>query len=320
MCFGLERRDGINKCVLGDQTVAQLSSALLNGTYLQVPLFIPFNTGPYPYDTVNALPLVILSQKTRFTLRTQNAGNITMLQTNPPTFPAPTTRVIYPPGGTGMNLALKLQVAHTTGDEARAVLDMSRDDDGISYMINQNVRQDMDDFANFSNGAKWDIKLSSMTKPLKVLSFGLVPTRLRNNSGFNDKFMFGPQPIPTPPGMNNYQPFQNWQIIANGQTIQRNIPEEYSRLWLHVFRLESPVGEYIYSQYYDWNPCSKNSAGGYLDYTNLNNPVLTINFGNGGTGLDPINIGTAQSLRFVCNALDFNFWFFKSGNWSRAFN
>jgi len=28
----------------------------------------------------------------------------------------------------------------------------------------------------------------------------------------------------------------------------------------------------------------------------------------------------AQQLRLIINALDYNFWFFKGGNWTRTFN
>lgn len=303
--FPIDLRNGINMMILGDTTTAQRSAALLNGITLLIPLWLPFSV-----DTLNALPLVVLSQKTRFTFRSEILQNFTFT-------PIPGTILTF----TGLfDFLLLITVIHTTTDESRMIMDMSRDDDGISYMIHQNVRQESDDLANSASNASFHVKLSAMTKPLQCLYWGLVPTRLTNNSGFNDRFMFGPQPIPVPPGMNPYNPLLTWDIIANSQIIQRIVSSNYIRLWKHIVYFPSPVGDFTYFQTYTECPIAENASLGYLDYTNLNNPVLNINMGVGGTGLDPIIAGAPQSLRLIVNATDYNFWFFKSGNWSRAFN
>lgn len=303
--YPIDLRNGIDLMILGDTSTAQRSAALLNGTTLLIPLYEPFTM-----DTVNGLPLVCLSQKTRFTLKSQTLANFTFT-------PTPGTILTF----TGIfDFTLLLTVVHTTTDESRLTMDMSRDDDGVSYMIHQPVRQESDDFANSASNFITNIKLSAMTKPLRALYWALVPTRLTNNSGFNDKFLFGPQPIPLPLGMNPYNPILSWTIIANSQIIQRTVSRDYVRLWKHVLWFPAPVGEDIFFQPYSADMLSENTSLGYLDYTNLNNPQLTINFGIGGTGLDPIIPGAPQSLRLIVNADDYNFWYFKSGNWSRTFN
>lgn len=303
--YPIDLKLGVDTMMLGDSTTADRSLALLNGTTLLIPLYIP-----YTMDLMKSLPLVSLSQKTRKTFKSQPLNNFTLL-------PVAGTTLSF----TGIfDFSLLLTVIHTTAPESRAIMDMARDDDGVSYMIHQNVRQESDDVANSANNVVFNIKLSAMTKPLSALFWGLVPTRLANNSGFNDKFLFAPQPIPVPIGMNAYNPILSWGIIANSQIIQRTISRDYNRLWKHVLNFPSAPGEDIFFQLYSADVLCQNSSLGYLDYTNLNNPVLTINMGVGGTGLDPIIGGAPQSLRLIVNAWDYNFWFFKSGNWSRSFN
>ncbi len=293
--------------VYGDTTITQRSNLLLNGDAdgMYTPLWQPMDL-----CTSNALPLVTLSQKTRFLLKTRPFSNLVY---------NPTNAVITPT--TNFDFSLILEVIHTTGDESNFLLMMSQQDNGIAYLVHQHVRQDSGQFANTQNGFTIIEKMSGITKPIQVLYWALIPTRLINNTGFNDYYMFAPQPQPVPPGSTNYSPIIGWRIEANGQIVQRFVHEKYNRLYQHERKHKSLGGEYIYFQDYTADgPKLCNRADGYLDYTNLNNPTLHIAMGSGGTGVDPINPLVAQSLTVIFNALDYNFHYFHSGNWTRAFN
>ena len=308
--FGIEKMDAINRMIFGDRTQAQRSALLINGTAPGSPLLVQLFQ-PFSLDPMCCLPLVCLSQKTRFILKTQTLQNI--IQT-----PVAGTTVTT----TGrFNFTLLLTVVHTSGPEATKLLELSRDDDGIAYMIHQHVRQNSDDYASTQTGFIINCKLAAVTKPIKHLTWGLIPTKLINNTGRNDFFLFTPNPpIPIPAGMTPYSPIVSWSISANGQIIQRSILRDYTRLYKYIEYFDGFAGEDLFVQSYCRYPQAVNAATGYLDYTNLNNPVLQIITGNGGTGLDPDNAAVAQSLRLIINASDYNFWFFKSGNWSRTFN
>lgn len=303
--LNLEKRNAVERLTMGNTTTAVRTAAVTAGAEWYSPLWQPFDNDP-----TESLPLVTLSQKTRFLLKTFPLSQILQNPTNATvTMPAP------------FDFSLILTVIHSTGDEGAMLLSMSQGDDGVSYMIHQNVRQESDEFANVTNGYKAQSKLSGITKPIKVLKFALVPTKLVNNTGRNDRFFFSPQPVaPVPAGMTPYNPMISWNITANGQTIQREVFSEFNRIYQFFVYFPGVPGEYIYFERYSSVPHSHNAALGYLDYTNLNNPVLQITFGTGGTGTDPDTPTTAQSLRLIVNALDYNFWFMKSGNWSRAFN
>lgn len=303
--LGIEKTSAVNDMIQGDKTIAQRSSFLQNGGNLLVDMNLPFQT-----QDANALPIIVLSQKTRFSYKSKTLQQIS-------TTPVPGTTIT---NQSPWQHSLRAMVLHPTGDESAYLLKMSQESDGIAYMIHQNVRQNADDFSTTQNGVVLQAKLSAMTKPLKSLYWSLIPTRLQNDTGFNDIFMYTPNPIPTPPGMNPYNPVQSWRIEANGQIIQRDIESDYNQIYQHYLYHESFPDNQIFFQTYSQYPHSVNAAMGYLDYTNLNNPVLYMRMGVGGTGLDPLNPQTPQSLRLVVNSEDYNFWFFKSGNWSRSFN
>lgn len=308
--LNFERLDAVERMCYGDTTTAQRTALLLNGTTPGSPLLVPL-WQPFSRDPMNALPLVTLSQKTRFVLKSQPLQNITVLPT-PGTTLATTGNV---------NFTLLLTVVHTSGPEATKLLELSRDDDGIAYMIHQHVRQNGDDFASTQTGFVINCKLAGLTKPLKQFTWALIPTKLINNTGRNDMFFFNPQPpAPVPAGMTPYSPIVNWSVDANGQIIQRTVLRDYTRLYKYEQYQDGFAGEDVFVQQYAKYQHAVNASTGYLDYTNLNNPVLHITLGVGGTGTDPDTPANAQSLRVVINAEDYNFWFFKSGNWSRTFN
>ena len=308
--FGIERLDAYDRMIYGDTTTAQRSALLLNGTPPGSPLLVPLMQ-PFSFDPMSALPLVTLSQKTRYTLKANALANIT-------TLPVPGTTIAT----TGQtNFVLHVYHINPSGNESSLLLSLSRDDDGLVYMIHQHQRQSMDDFASIQTNFSIVEKLSGITKPLKDLTWALIPTRLTNNTGFNDIFFFAPNPpAPIPAGMNVYSPIVDWRIEANGLVIQRRVDRDYTRLYKYWFYYDGFAGEDVFTQSYTRFPLAENACGGYLDYTNLNNPVLHITTGVGGTGIDPLNAPNPQSLRVIVNARDYNFWFFKSGNWSRTFN
>lgn len=303
-----EKQKAIETQVYGNKTTAELATLLLNGDAdgMYTPLWQPLSI-----DTSTALPLVALSQKTRFLLKTQPLANILHNFNN---------SVITPLQN--YDFSLILQVVHTTGDEGNYVLAQSQTANGIAYMIHQHVRQDSGEYANQQNGFIIRDKMSGLTKPLMVVYWGLIPTKLRNNTGRNDIFFYTPNPpLPIPPGMSPYNPIVSWKIEANGQIVQRDLFRKYNLFHQHHRTHVSLAGDELFFQdYTSSGPTQANAATGYLDYTNLNNPVLQVTMGTGGTGVDPDNPQVAQALTVVYNALDYNFHFFHRGNWSRAFN
>lgn len=302
-----EERDAVNYLVRGDQTIAQRTLDLANGVDMFVDPMLPNNTAFH-----QSLPLVVLSQKVRAVLKTRSLLNL---------INTPIAGTTVTPNGL-YNMELWLKHVHLTGNEGDMLVDMSRQNAGICYMIHQNVRQNADDVFSTQNGFIANIKLSGMTKPLRLLRWAFVPTKLQNDTGRNDMFFFQPQPVlgPIPPGMNAYNPIVSWNIQANGQTVQRSVLRDYNRVYDHYHNNPSRFGDEIFEQLYTLYPHSVNAAVGYLDYTNLNNPVLQVIFGTGGTGIDPDIPANPQQLRLIVNAEDYNFWYFKSGNWSRSFN
>lgn len=303
----IEKRDAVNDLILGDKTTAQRNQALLNGADLYTDMFLPFEL-----HGTQAFPLLSVSQKLRMTLKTKALQNLIQL---------PVAGTTLTQNG-NLNFTIIAKVVHLTGREADLILDFTRDSQGISYLIHQNVRQNQDDIQSTTNGFVANVKLSSITKPIRFLQWALIPTKLQNDTGRNDYFFFQPQPNPgpVPAGMTPYNFIQSWSMEANGQIIQRTVPRTYTVVRDHYMYNPAPHGDEIFTQYYDQYPHSVNATLGYMDYTNLNNVVLSIVFGTGGTGTDPDVPANAQVLRLVVNAEDDNFWFFHSGNVSRAFN
>lgn len=306
--LGLERLESLRQQVRGDQTTAQRSALFVNGSKeepLLVPLYLPFCDDP-----MMALPILCLSQKTSFELRTKALENI--IQNLPG----------YQFASTGFpEFKLRLQVIHTTGSEGEFLLDLSRHPSGISYMIHQNVRQEHDIILSSEAKARKTIALSGITKPIQALTFGLIPNRFVNKTGYNDYFFFNPNPPPpVPPGMSAYAPLVAFEITANGLQICRRQRRTYNIYHIYDMYDKGFAGEDLYTENYSWWPHAINSAMGYLDFTNLNNPQLILDLGVDGTGVDPLNPAVPQELRLVVNATDYNFWFFKGGNWTRTFN
>lgn len=294
--------------VRGNQTIAQRSADLANGVQTITDMDMPFTR-----HLTQAYPLFTLSQKTRLVMK--SVPFLDEINT-------PIAGTTVTPNGP-YDYQLLLRVAHVTGDEADIVLDMSQAREGISYLIHQNVRQESDNnITSTATGAPINIRLPNITKPIRFLRWALIPTRLNNNTGFNDVFFFAPTPLigPVPPGMTAYNPIQSWSITANGQIVQRLVTRDVTRMAYWNLFHESRGGDEIQEQNYTEYPHSVNANVGYLDWTNLNNPVLTINTGVGGFGLDPINPLVAQAMTLIVNCEDINFWYFHAGNFTRAFN
>lgn len=303
----LEVYDRERRTNLGDTSTAQRNAALVNGTEMITDLMLPFTCVDESKMMEKAYPLVCLSQKTRFTLRLDTAANLIRTAGTTVTLNPPTTCEFY------------ITTVNTTADEGSALLAMSQQSDGISYMIHQRIRQMTDriQIANATGGIS-TVNLTSLTKPLKVLYWALIPEHLRDNTNRNDRFMYAPQPAPVPAGMNPYLPITSWSIESGGQIIQRTVDRQYNRIVQFGLRHPSPVGDEIFHQSYSLNPVCLNEAHGFLDWTNLNNPRLQITF-PGTTGIDTDTGGT-QALILIVNAVDYNWWYLKSGNITRAFN
>lgn len=293
---------------LGDTSTAQRNLALVNGHEMITDLMLPFSCVDETKMMEKAYPLICLSQKTRFTLRLDLLANLLQIA-------AGQTVTVAPP-----TLELYITSINTTADEGNALLSMSQQSDGITYMMHQRIRQNSDiiQIANATGGTPV-INLTSLTKPLKVLYWALVPSHLRDNTNRNDKFFFNPQPAPIPAGMGPYQPIRSWSIESGGNIIQRTIDRTYNKITQFGLRHPSPVGDEIFHQSYSLNPVCLNESHGFLDWTNLNNPRLSITFPST-TGLDTDIPATAQTLNLIVNALDYNWWYLKSGNITRAFN
>jgi hypothetical protein len=293
----------------GNRTIAQRSAELANGFQTITDLDLPFSR-----HLTQAFPIHVLSQKTRFVYKSRPFLDI---------INTPIAGTTVTPNGS-VDYQLLLRVAHVMGDEADIVLDMSRSKEGISYMIHQNVRQESDNnLTSTVTGSQINVRLANITKPIRYIRWALIPTKLINNTGRNDIFFFAPTPIlgPVPPGMTAYNPIQNWSINANGQIVQRVVTRDITRMWYWNKFHESIGGDEIFEQNYTEYPHAVNAAVGYLDYTNLNNPVLTITVGVGGFGFDPdVGAPTPQAMTLIVNCEDYNFWYMHSGNFTRAFN
>jgi hypothetical protein len=303
-----ERLEAINELIYGDSTTAERTALLANGTGANpmiIPLWLPLSDDP-----TQSMPIVTLSQRTRFTLQTDTLRNITQ---------SSVLNALTPTGDFNFNLLIT--VAYTTGDESNYFLSMAEQNQGLAYMIHQAVRQNTDDAFSQASGYEFVTKLSSLTKPLSILYFGFVPAKLLDNTGRNDRFFFKPNPPPpVPRGMSPYNPILGYKIDSNGLDIQRYVQRNLYRLYKRQSYFPSPSGDEIFFQPYTLNTMAVNASLGYLDYSNLNNPTIRVTFGVGGTGVDPDDPLLPQKLRLIVIAFDYNFLFFKSGNLSRAFN
>lgn len=308
----LEELDSEQRTNLGDSTTAQRNTALVNGVELITDLMQPFTCTDHSKMMDKAYPLLALAQKTRFTLRLQNIANLLQV-------PAGTTATVGAP-----TLELLLSLVNTTADEGSALVALSQQTDGVTYMIHQRIRQQSDiiQIASVTGGTA-NINLTALTKPLKVLYWALVPSHLRDNTNRQDKFFFSPQPtLPIPAGMTPYKPVSSWAIESGGQIVQRSITNQYDKITKFGYHHPSPVGDEIFHESFSLNPVCLNEAHGFLDWTNLNNPRLSIVFPST-TGVDTDSLTVppaAQTLNLIVNALDYNWWYVKAGSITRAFN
>lgn len=311
-----ETRDHINEMVFGDKTTAQRTNLLLNGTPAGQPLIVPLDYA-WAQTPTSGLPLVSLSQRIRWTLRSENLNNLIV-------HPIDNTAVVTPQGNWQVRLLLK--VVHLTGSESQCFLEKTMATSGLTYLIHQSQRQLSDTISSGRNAVK-SIQLGNINRAVQILRWALLPIHLQDNTGRNDYFMFNPQPpLPLPPGpgvtpgMNPYSPIVSWGLTATGLTVQKDIDNYYNRYLLRFDLFPSAPGESIFFQCYSMGPIAPNCTLGFLDFNNLPNPTLVIQLGQNGTGLDPDNNLLEQQLLVVIIADDDNFWYLNRGNWSRAFN
>lgn len=301
-----ERANAQAELVHGDQTLVARTNALTNGIELYVDMMQYFEN-----HESDSLPIHVLSQKLRFVHKTDPLQNFV-------TIPAGTT--VTPNGP--YQFEMILGVIHLTGHEGDMIFNMTQDEFGITYMFHQAVRQISETFGSTSNNFQVPIKMSGFTKPMKQITMALIPDRLMNQSGTQDRYFFKTNPTlgPVPPGQTPYLPPTEYNITANGQYIQRTIPWRYDTVFNHWRKLKTQHGEDIIHQFYNIYPNSVNASLGYMDYTNLNNPVLNLFFQAGGTGTDPVNPALPQQLRMIFNGEDYNFLCYRKGNVNRTFN
>jgi len=307
--LGVERLDSMRQRCYGDQTNAQLATLLQNGTGINpmcIPLYLPFGD-----DFCQCLPIVDLSQKTRYTLHLRSLKD--MLYN-------PTNAVITPLGPYEFHLVFNL--IHTTGEETAMFIALAEEPTGISYMIHQFQRQHSE-HAVLPGAGQLHIhtQLNNISRALMYINWAMIPTALINDSGFNNFFMFNPNPpLPIPPGMNPYTEIVRWRIESSGQIVQRTVGRNYTTLYNYDRYNKGFSGEDQFDQDYAQYPHADNAASGFLDYANLTNARLEIELGAGGTGISPSNPQMAQRVTVVVTAKDYNFWFIKGGNLTRCFN
>lgn len=297
-------RGAVDQLVGGNLTLAQRSLDVVNGRTYFLDMFLPFESSPSM-----ALPLTTLSQKLRFVFKSKPLANFLFNPTG-----ATVTQVGVP------QFRLRMKVVHLTGDEGDMFMDLSNDKFGLSYLIHQNIRQ----VAQFSATGAQEIAipLTGIVKPIKNLYFALIPEKLRNNTGRNDQFFFTANPTvgPVPPGLTPWGGIIDWRVESNGLQIQRPLPNVYNRIGDHYkYNPQSPYGQEIYELEFSEMPHAPNTNKGYMDFSNLNNPILYLRTGPGGTGADPDVPANPQVITTIVNAKDFNFWYIKNGNFTKAF-
>lgn len=313
-----EIRDAINDCVVGDKTSAERAALLLNGSPQGQPILVPLD---YQWSQAynNALPLVTLSQRVRWTLRTPRFNHLVVRPTDG------SADVTITSGA--WHVHLNIIIYHVTGKESDHFLNMTTNIEGLTQMIHQAQRQHSHTIQSNVSNHRAEIHLGNFNRALKIIRWALLPSHLQDNTGRNDYFMFANDPpLPLPPGpgvapgMSPYNPIISWGIEATGLVIQREIDNLYSRTYLRHFIFPSPHGENIFFQSYSAVPLANNASLGMLDYNNLPHPRLFINFGVNGTGQDSDNPLIAQTLHVIIIADDYNFWYFNRGGWARCFN
>jgi len=307
--LGVERLDSMRQRCYGDQTDAQLATLLEFGTTISpilAPLYLPFGD-----DFCQCLPIVDLSQKTRYTIHLRSLKDIIY---------NPQGAVITPLGT--YDLTLVFNLIHTTGDETAMFIALAEEPTGISYMIHQYQRQHSEHAVLPGVGNQFiHSHLNNISRALMYINWAMIPTALINDSGFNNFFMFNPNPpLPIPPGMNPYTEIRRWRIDSSGQIVQRHVDRNYSTLYNYDRYNKGFSGEDQFDQDYAQYPHADNAASGFLDYANLTNANLEIELGTGGTGISPSNPLLAQRVTVVVTAKDYNFWFIKGGNLTRCFN
>lgn len=314
-----ETQEHYNVIVFGDQTTQDRRVLLQQGTPQGQPLIVPIDYS-FSFAPNESLPLVSLSQRVRWTLRSEAFSNLVVR-------PLDGSSTVTALGNWSVNLLLTLY--HVCGAESDHFLNMTNDIDGLTYMIHQGQIQKSNLLAFTQSNVTQTIQLNNINRAIKNLKWALLPVHLQDNTGRNDYFMFNPQPpLPLPPGpgvapgMAPYNPIIQWGLKATSLIIQRTKDNHFDRFYQRRRLFPSPPGESIFEQSYSLYPLALNSSLGFLDYNNLCNPNLEILFGVGGTAIDPDDVTQTQPQRLllIVWADDYNFWYLNRGNWVRAFN
>lgn len=315
-----ETTEHYNQIIFGDKTTAERTALLLNGTPQGQPLYVPLDY-EFSFAPHESIPLVSLSQRVRWTLRSENFSNLIVRPTDG------TANVTFPAGGWRVEMALT--VYHVCGAESDHFLKLTDNEYGLCYMIHQDQMQKSNVISFRTDNTTQVIQIANINRAIKNLKWALLPFHLQDNTGRNDYFMFNPQPpLPLPPGpgvapgMALYNPIISWQMKSQSMIIRRQCDNNYDRFYIRRRLYPSQPGESIFEQSYSMYPLAINTSVGFLDYNNLNNVTLEILFGVGGTGIDPDDVTqtTAQQLLVIIWADDYNFWYLNRGNWTRAFN
>ena len=305
--LGFERLLSMETRCLGDQSTANLASVLRNGTG-DDKLWIPLDP-PFGYDPMGSLPLIDLSQRVQFKIKFHPLANFVR---------NPSGATIVPNGPYKIKLVASL--LNVTGAENKMFIALSEEPTGITYMIHQNQHDVKDNITSTGPNQPIHHHLFGLSRPLMWVNFGLQPTVLSNNTRYNDPFFYSPNPTPVPLGTNPYGTLEHWYLNAGTQVIQRHAERRFTIYYMYDRFHFGFSGEPQFDQIYAYYPHAVNSSTGFLDYANLANAQLHIHLNLPGSGVDPTNPNNLQSLTLRVTGKDYNFWFIKGGNLTRAFN
>lgn len=308
--FEVEKRDAINDEIQGDKSTAIRTANFANGVTVMTDFFLPFVKA-----SKKMLPLCTLSQKVRATLITRPLNEFTRIQV--PTV----SNEVATFNNVDISMELILEIVHLSVNESSYFLAMSQEQSGIGYMIHKHINQLTERIATLTPNARVGVSLCGISKPIRILSFALLPEAMSNNTNRNDRFFFNPNPPPPiPAGLSPYAPITQWEIEANGHIIVRALYEDQSRIHLHRRYCISPHGDYFYDFYFGLEVDAVDKSTGFMDFSNLPNAKLYITTGADGTGRDLANPQNPQVLNVIVNAEDYNYWYMKKGNWSKSFH
>ena len=169
-----------------------------------------------------------------------------------------------------------------------------RGSDG-NYYINNLINQVIEEFGQKIvdiMDKKKLLEISSTNTKEKEITINLDDIILKNIKP-NENILHTTGPITTTYGNHPmvFQPLSTWSLDAAGTTIiKQNIID--SAVNIHIINAQRYLGYdgvLIYGFTWDFDPTAPDSFMGNLDFTNMVNPILTINFASNLAEVDPAN-------------------------------